>query len=249
MDEMLKLSWNDYRNLASNTFRYLLSDKEFTDVTLVCDDDVQIDAHKIVLSSASKFFRRVFVKNPHPKPLIYLKGLRYEDVKSILEFIYLGETEVKQNNVRRFMEIGFDLEVQGIDEKMSIADHRVEESDTEEDAEYVDAKRASSHCSAQENIEPKECENENQNIKDESFKETFKGIKSPFRSRIRSFSCRLCEKSFTFLSVLQRHNKIVHEGIRYPCNFCGHKFTTQSDLKRHNRAKHVADMERGHTVS
>ena len=70
-----KMSRSDYKNVLSSTFSDLLTDNEFTDVTLVSHDDEQIKAHKVILCSASAFFRRIIVNNPHQHPLIYLKNV------------------------------------------------------------------------------------------------------------------------------------------------------------------------------
>ena len=47
------LCWNEFENCASATIKTLWSDNAFTDVTLVCDDDKQIAAHKVILGSSS----------------------------------------------------------------------------------------------------------------------------------------------------------------------------------------------------
>ena len=112
------VSWEAFDVCVSETFRNLISDTDFTDVTLVCEDDKQIDAHKVILSNASTFFRRILVRNPHQKPMLYLKGFSYEEVKSIIEFIYLGQTEVCQDNISRFISIAVDLEIKGIDKNI-----------------------------------------------------------------------------------------------------------------------------------
>lgn len=54
------LSWNDYESSLSVAFRDLREEKEFFDVTLACENE-QIEAHKVILSSCSLFFRK------HPK--------------------------------------------------------------------------------------------------------------------------------------------------------------------------------------
>ena len=117
-DRKSVISLESFDICISEIFRNLISDTNFTDVTLVCDDDKQIDAHKVVLSNPSAFFKRILIRNPHQKPMIYLKGFNYEEVKSIIEFIYLGRTEVYQDNINRFIDIAIALEIKGIDKNM-----------------------------------------------------------------------------------------------------------------------------------
>ena len=59
--------------MFSGAFRELREDKDFFDVTLACDDE-QLQAHKVILSACSPFFRTVLRRNRHEHPLLYLKG-------------------------------------------------------------------------------------------------------------------------------------------------------------------------------
>ena len=92
--EKFNLTWNEFEGNASGTIKNLFSDNSFSDVTLACDDNKQLTAHKVILSASSSFFKRILLNNPHQHPLIYLKGIRHQDLESVLKFIYLGEAEV-----------------------------------------------------------------------------------------------------------------------------------------------------------
>jgi len=48
-DERLCLQWNNFREYISSAFGDLRLDKDFTDVTLVCEEGQQVEAHKVVL--------------------------------------------------------------------------------------------------------------------------------------------------------------------------------------------------------
>jgi broad-like protein len=109
-----QLAWKEFNSCTSSTFQDLYSDTEFTDVTLATDDDKQIKAHKVILSSCSSFFRRILLNNPHQHPLLYLKGINSAHLKSIIQFIYLGQAEVNQDDIQKFMESAKDLEIKGL---------------------------------------------------------------------------------------------------------------------------------------
>ena len=51
--EKLCLQWNDFKDNIISSFKDLREDKDFTDVTLVCKSGQQIEAHKVILASAS----------------------------------------------------------------------------------------------------------------------------------------------------------------------------------------------------
>ena len=76
--EKLCLQWNDFKENVTSSFRELRGDKDFTDVTLACEDGMQIEAHKVVLASSSPFFMELLKKNRHQHPLLYMRGLKSE---------------------------------------------------------------------------------------------------------------------------------------------------------------------------
>ena len=109
----LGLVRSDFNIHTSKTFGALFRDNNFSDVTLVCEDHKQISAHKAILSSSSNFFKAIFLKSPHPNPLVYLK-LKSSDVESLVRFMYLGECQVKQEDIDMFLNTARDLKVEGL---------------------------------------------------------------------------------------------------------------------------------------
>jgi len=111
--EKFCLRWNDFESNISGAFRELREDKDFFDVTLACDDD-QMQAHKVILSACSPFFRTVLRRNKHEHPLLYLKGVKYTDLVSVLNFMYHGEVNVAQEELNSFLAVAEDLKVKGL---------------------------------------------------------------------------------------------------------------------------------------
>ena len=103
--EKYSLNWNKFETAAMDTIKSLHHERNFTNVTLVCEDDQQVEAHKVILSSASPFFKNILLKSPHPHPLIYLKGLKIDELLAIVDFIYLGKTEVESVNIESFLQV------------------------------------------------------------------------------------------------------------------------------------------------
>ena len=107
------MRWNDFETNISVAFRELREDKDFFDVTLACDDQ-QMQAHKVILSACSPFFRSVLKKNPHAHPLLYLKGVKYVDLVAVLNFMYHGEVNVAQEELNSFLAVAEELKVKGL---------------------------------------------------------------------------------------------------------------------------------------
>jgi len=116
--EKFCLRWNDFEKNISSSFSELKDDKDFFDVTLACDNN-QLQAHKVILSACSPFFKSVLKKNPHQHPLLYLKGVKYEEILLVLNFMYHGEVNVAQDELNSFLSVAEDLQVKGLSQTNS----------------------------------------------------------------------------------------------------------------------------------
>ena len=111
--EKFCLRWNDFERNISSAFKDIRDDKEFFDITIACDDE-QLQAHKVILSACSPFFKNVLRRNQHQHPLLYLKGVSYRDMEAVLNFMYHGEVNVAQDDLNSFLQVAEDLRVKGI---------------------------------------------------------------------------------------------------------------------------------------
>jgi len=116
--EKFCLRWNDFESNISTAFRELRNDKDFFDVTLACNGE-QLQAHKVILSACSPLFRNILRQNPHQHPLLYLKGVKYSDLQSVLNFMYHGEVNVAQEELNSFLAVAEELSVKGLTQNQS----------------------------------------------------------------------------------------------------------------------------------
>ena len=117
MSEKLCLKWNDFQGNMNTTFESLRVEKEFSDVTLACADGQQVEAHKVILAASSPFFQNILRKNSHPHPLIFMKGVKFEDLQAIVDFLYCGEANIFQENIDAFLAIAEELKLKGLTSK------------------------------------------------------------------------------------------------------------------------------------
>jgi len=114
------LRWNDFAENVSGAFKDLRAESDFFDVTLACSDSGArtLPAHKVILSACSNFFKTTFRQqmnaNKHPNPYIYLRGVTYNDLASILDFIYNGEVNVAQEDLNSFLAVAEELQIKGL---------------------------------------------------------------------------------------------------------------------------------------
>jgi len=107
------LRWNNFETNAVDSLKKLQGDGEFCDVTLACDGN-QVESHKVILAGGSSFFQKILSENPHPHPLIYLAGVKYEYLLSVLDFIYTGEANIVAEELDYFLDVAKDLGVKGV---------------------------------------------------------------------------------------------------------------------------------------
>ena len=98
--EKLSLKWNDFQASAANSFLSLREEKDFYDVTLVSEDQIMFDSHKVVLSASSQFFKSL-IKNvkSNPNPLLYLGGVSSKNLNYCLDYMYNGEVHILHDDI------------------------------------------------------------------------------------------------------------------------------------------------------
>ena len=112
-DEKLCLKWNDFQNIVQTSLGELRRSKDFIDVTLACED-MSINAQKIILSSCSPFFKRLLRAHTNPHPLIFMRGIKSRDLEAMVDFIYLGEANIFQEQLETFLALAEELELEGL---------------------------------------------------------------------------------------------------------------------------------------
>merc|ERR1719319_939040 len=113
-EDKLCLRWADFQENTVSAFGELRGDKEFTDITLACEDGQQVEVHKVILASSSPFFMNLLRRNKHPHPLIYMRGLKSEDIVAMIDFLYFGEANVSQENLDSFLAVAEELQLKGL---------------------------------------------------------------------------------------------------------------------------------------
>ena len=107
------LKQSEFGSNCVGGFQELRKAGELLDVTLACDDE-SIDVHKLVLSASSPFFRKVLTKTNQNHPYIYIKGLNFQDLLCIINFVYNGEVQIPAADISRFIETAQELQIKGL---------------------------------------------------------------------------------------------------------------------------------------
>ena len=112
--EKFYLRWNDFQQSIASSYQDLRKDPDFCDVTLVCDNDQQLEAHRIILTACSQFFSTILKRNKHSHPMIYMRGVTAKELVAIVDFIYHGEANIHQEDLVAFLALAKDLQIKGL---------------------------------------------------------------------------------------------------------------------------------------
>ena len=116
MSQVFCLRWNNHRNNLLTVFDQLLQTEAFCDVTLACDNN-SIKCHKMILSACSSYFQQLFMENTCEHPIVFLKDIKYEEIRTILDYMYKGEVNVAQEELPGNFQYTFQIKasfIQGI---------------------------------------------------------------------------------------------------------------------------------------
>ena len=80
------------------------------------EDKGRIDAHKVILATASSFFKDLFGSLNHAHPMIFMRGVSANQLNSIIQLIYSGETTVHQDHIEGVLKLVEELKLDGENE-------------------------------------------------------------------------------------------------------------------------------------
>ncbi|XP_030385790.1 uncharacterized protein LOC115632693 [Scaptodrosophila lebanonensis] len=109
------LRWNNHQPNFISVCSSLLHNGTLVDVTLAAEGR-QLQAHKIVLSACSSYFQALFTTNPCQHPIVILKDVQYDDLKTMVDFMYYGEVNVSQEQLPHILKTAEMLKIKGLAE-------------------------------------------------------------------------------------------------------------------------------------
>ena len=254
-DEKLCLQWNDFRDNVSAAFGDLRDDKEFTDVTLACEDGQQVEIHKVVLVSSSPFFLNLLKRNKHTHPLVYMRGLEYENLLSMVDFLYRGEANVYQENLESFLAMANELQLKGLAKR--------EEEEVESVPKKVSTRQRSNTTNntlttSKDKTTPQGLKEEDvtsgttetalalnnfaggtdlQDL-DQKVKSLMTFSESENATKPKARICKVCGKEGQMTAIMNHIEAYHVTNISIPCDTCEKTHNTRHALNEHKRRHH-----------
>ena len=197
---------NKFPNICNEQ---LYREKSFSDVTLVTNDEKHVESHRIILSSQSSFFNRILSMNPKINLIIYLSNIDSDQLQWFLEYIYLGNIELEEQYLEKFLEIGRQLGLQGFEQdNLTNSDNKNE--------------------SLVENIKEFGHEGDFFSISKPKLKRQNNG----------KFACDQCKFEAVTRYDIKRHKNGVHLGLKYKCTECTIEYANEDQIKSHIDSVH-----------
>ena len=112
--ENCKILWDLWPGQVKQILHNLKTARQFSDLTLVCEDKTEVRAHQFILTACSSVFKDILAHISHPQPLIYLRGVHSEILESVLQFMYEGEANIYQDKMPEFLKIVKEFDVLGL---------------------------------------------------------------------------------------------------------------------------------------
>ena len=253
MGDKFCLKWTDFETNVSKSFGILRNEEYLHDVTLVCDDNTQVSAHKLVLSACSEYFKTIFRNNRHQNPLICLEGVSSLELRNILDYMYNGEANIFQENLDSFLSLAQRLKILGLlqndrdDSQEDFTADQVNKSDQEETAEeyndkFFNKKTNGSDCVK--NKKPKNVDKAISLINGDQQEIDRKVDKHIETCSDGSLKCLLCGKQLdngkrsNGRQNMRSHVETHLEGISYQCQFCEMTFSSRNTHSKHKSRFH-----------
>jgi len=235
------ISSNDYKTKSVRYLRQLWEEQEFTDVTLVTSDNKQIHSHKFIIYQSSKLFQAILENSRDKNPLLYLMGVDSSLLEKLLEYIYLGECELEDEQLLEFLELGktlkfFDEEksndtVRHLKEQpVAVQFNVVDQIGTEKQDDEKILNETETNLSLN---RPPEIQTVIKNIAERpDITQEVDENKSTQRTETEIISCSKCDFQTDTQASMEDH-KNIHLGKMYICDNCPYQSDVKENLRKH----------------
>ena len=236
--------WDDFSENMRLTLTEVRNRSDFTDVTLVCEDGTQIEAHKLVLAGGSNLFRNILRLKKGPSFILYMKGMKGNQLESVIHFLYNGEVDIDQDDLNDFLTNSEELQLKGLvglqesefGKETRILDNCVDKKINTKTKENKHEIKIPTITKSESYEEVSETTVNLKKIKVAGIEDIDIKAREMIDTTGKNWKCTICGKeamSQDAKGQLKRHTQVHMEGISYPCNLCGREYKYKNKLKFH----------------
>ena len=203
----------------------------------------------------------MFGRKSNPNTLLFLRGVGSKCLAAIMDFMYLGEVNILEEDLPEFLAVAKDLQMKGLTHEEALGaagvpkkkeakelnrnrqnfdniddlDQILQNLETNETIE----EETKHHITAEEEVSPRISNEKPMEINGSISPQGLEEMLSNSMVKIEGgFSCTNCDKQ-TFgskngRSHMKRHIESKHiAGLEFNCHNCGQKFSSRNNLSRH----------------
>ena len=116
------LEFDGFDGFLIKALRKVYEANLFPDVTLVGDDECQIEGHRIILSAHSSVLEKAILESQSNKPTLRLKGFSYQDLSSLMQYLYLGEVSLPFGQASELLKMAKFLQIYQLGSECNVPD-------------------------------------------------------------------------------------------------------------------------------
>ena len=193
----------------------------------------------------------ILKRNKHSHPLIYMRGLKSEDLLAIVDFLYFGETNVFQENLDSFLALAEELQLKGL---TGTGNSTVESEEPKKDSTFKNnpvqkeksqEQRKASNLGHQISTSPNTTVAVPSNQISTNLQDLDEQIKSMMTiADVRTSdghklaSCNICGKQGPS-NNMPSHIEANHiTGVSHSCDLCGKVSRSRNGLRKHKGRDH-----------
>jgi len=242
--EQFCLKWNQFKSHFSDELKSLTDDEDLVDVSLVSEDGEKMQAHKVILSLCSPFFKTVLKNNKHPHPLLYMRGVKMSALHLLISFIYHGEVNVPQEGLEDFLAIAQELKIKGLTNSVETNYRSLQTTDdetflTEDPKNTCDISDTKISDTFDNDLFPVYAKQEIEEVQEEPVLDNSISQEENMIERQNGvWVCKKCGKTAKHKHHIKSHIETHVEGVSYPCNRCGKSFRSRHSLQTHTSVNH-----------
>ena len=241
----LCLNFPKFQSDMAAEFKVSLENGDFCDVTLVCEDGQQMDAHRVILAASSEVFKVILKRSNHPHAFIFLRGLKEKHLSALLDYIYNGEVTVFSEDLQDFFDLSDDLKIKGL---MEVKEEYFREAKTntsplKSDMMEFSKTNVDEQKSLDDNIsnaieDQTNVSNNHEDISSFEMKTEDSGMRGICNNILSNY-----DKSEINIRINSMHEKVGKgKGSYYLCNVCGKKSTDKSHSREHIETHHIEGL-------
>ena len=214
------------------------------------------------MAASSPFFLELLKRNKHEHPLVFMRGVKSDDLSSLVDFLYFGEANVFQESLDTFLALAEDLKLKGLTGRSE--DSSTNEPEVERPNRIIGA-NPTGNVVSQNRIKPEQTTQTNtRGIREPSFERvvaTFtpaqddtellqldEQIKSMMelsgnlvtvgKETSKGSICKVCGKEGKSIDI-KRHIEVNHiTGVTHSCDICGKNSRSRHGLRQHKTSHH-----------